>query len=135
MYQWFYRQASACYLVLALLFLTTLLVLGGQQDTVNALPSPVANMDKVYHFAAFSILAFFTWFYFKGAAIWKVVALVALAGVIDEAHQALLAFRTADLADLLTDVLAAALTAYLLRAQHQQAQMHDASFRGRLRVV
>ncbi len=127
-YQWFYRQAPIHYMVLALVFLGSLLVLGGQEQSVQALPSPMAHMDKVYHFMAFSTLATLGWFYFKGTQAWRVIAAVALAGVLDETHQAFLSFRTADIADLATDIGAALVAVTLLRALHRFVGRHDPSF-------
>lgn len=127
-YQWLYRQAPIYYMVLAFAFLGALLSLGGQEQTVHALPSPIAHMDKVYHFMAFSTLAALGWFYFKGARAWRVIVAVALAGVIDETHQASLSFRTADVADLATDIGAALVAVALLQALHRFTGSHDPSF-------
>ena len=94
--------------------MSALLYLGGREDAVHTLPSPVENMDKVYHFLAFSFLAGLSWFYFKGQRGWRAIAVVGLAGFIDEAHQAFLSFRTADMLDWTTDVGAACFTVAVL---------------------
>lgn len=101
------RQNRMIYGLASVLFMCALLYLGGREQAVHALPTPIENMDKVYHFMAFSFLASLTWFYFKGKQTWGVIAMVGLAGFIDEAHQALLTFRTADIMDWTTDVGAA----------------------------
>lgn len=74
----------------------------------------VPPWDKAAHFGYFFVLTVLLWTGVRGAATWPVLGVVVAIGIADEWRQLYLAHRTASLADLTADVLAALLALVLL---------------------
>jgi VanZ family protein len=73
-----------------------------------------APWDKAAHFAAYGLITALLWLGTEGRAPLAVPAAVIVLGGVDEVRQLFIPGRTGDVADFLTDVLAAASFAALL---------------------
>ena len=87
--------------------------LGAQPFAAHLIPVP---WDKLAHLLVFGTITGLLWVGSAGRWPLLVFACVSLIGVLDEWHQAGLPGRSMDLADLLTDMIAAVLTITLLQA-------------------
>ncbi len=102
-------------------------VLGSLPSAAAEVPSPFSNFDKILHFTAFAVAATLLWLSQRrpsAAIVWCVVAGL---GVLDEAHQYFLPFRSCDIWDLLTDFAAVGVTVLVLRKLAQRRSA-DCSF-------
>jgi VanZ family protein len=75
-----------------------------------------APWDKAVHFAAYGTITALLWLGTEGLAPLAVPAAVMALGAADELHQMFMPGRTADVADFITDALAAAAIAAALFA-------------------
>jgi len=112
------------FLLLALLWAGVIYYLSSQPGI--GIPALFPGQDKLFHLLAFGLLGFLA----MGAArsgqqgyeIWqalRIIALVALYGLLDETHQYFVPGRSADVYDVIADVtgglLGAGLMYYLIR--------------------
>lgn len=88
-----------------------LFYLGAKPVAVDLFPAP---MDKVAHFATFSLIAALLWDGLLRGRPWLLVVAVSFIGGADEVHQLFLPGRSAGVDDFAFDFLAAVLTAVLL---------------------
>lgn len=83
--------------------------------------------DKLSHFAAFGLLAYFLWKFFECGReplsawfLWKALAVIAIYGALDELTQALVE-RGTDVADWIADMLGAGFALALLEWRRRAA--------------
>lgn len=89
------------------LILGVILMFISWQATIrNGISVPVANSDKVLHFLAFYTLAVLVDFAFPRSrfGVIKIIMLIGY-GLLIEVVQSFLPYRSAEVADLLTDIL------------------------------
>ncbi|HEX5804265.1 MAG TPA: VanZ family protein [Azospira sp.] len=98
-------QAHPLLLLLAGAIVALLLGLGGQPVAAGLIPAP---WDKAAHFVVYATIAALLRFGIGGRHPWRLVTVVAVIGCLDEWRQMAVPGRSADLADLATDILAAA---------------------------
>lgn len=92
------------HLALAALTVLLLFILGAQPFAVGLFPAP---WDKLAHFVCYAAIAILLAIGFDDCPAWLLVLIVSLIGALDEWHQMYLPTRSADLHDLLTDIVAA----------------------------
>lgn len=109
----------ACIATAIILYLL-LLLMGGQQSTVEQLPGRT-DFSKVYHLVFYSGWCCLAWLSMRRPGIAAAVALTVLAGAGDELHQSFLPFREGQLADVLLDGCAALLGAGWMHALRRRA--------------
>ena len=102
-----------------LLLVVTLCFISWQATIRNGISVPVANSDKILHFLAFYTLAFLLDFSFPKSrfGVLKIIVLIGY-GILIEYVQSFLPYRSAEVVDLLTDVVGItvyAVTIFLLR--------------------
>jgi len=95
-----------------LLLVVTLAFICWQATIRNGIQLPVANSDKLLHFLAFYTLAFLLDFSFPKIrfGVLQIIVLIGY-GILIEYVQSFLPNRSADIADLLTDVVGIAVYA------------------------
>jgi VanZ family protein len=98
---------------LLVLLIINLFYHGAQPYAVNLFKAP---WDKVVHFIFFGGVAGFLWVMLGARAAWLAVLGVALIGAADEIAQAFHPGRSADFADWVADVTAAAFAVAVLTA-------------------
>ena len=102
------------------LILVLILTFISWQATIRiGIEVPISNSDKLLHFLAFYTLAFLLDFAFPKSrfGVLKIIILIGYGGLI-EVVQSFLPYRSAELADLITDIIgisAYALTIPILR--------------------
>jgi VanZ family protein len=97
----------------AALFIIIGLFWGGTKPVaVGLFPGP---LDKVAHFATFALIAALLWFSFQCSRPLLVIVMVSAIGIADEFHQFFLPGRSANMADMATDIFAAVFMVYLLK--------------------
>ena len=102
------------------LILVLILTFISWQATIRTgIEVPISNSDKLLHFLAFYTLAFLLDFAFPKSrfGVLKIIILIGYGGLI-EVVQSFLPYRSAELADLITDIIgisAYALTIPILR--------------------
>jgi len=102
-----------------LLLVVTLCFISWQATIRNGISVPVANSDKILHFLAFYTLAFLLDFSFPKSrfGVLKIIVLIGY-GILIEYVQSFPPYRSAEVVDLLTDVVGItvyAVTIFLLR--------------------
>ena len=103
------RWAWLLWVQLAIVLLVTLAAyLGWLNLAVLALP----GLDKLMHFALFGALAFFAVGWWADRAPWRVLALLSLLAILEEAGQSLSAARTFSAIDLTATLLGIVLFGY-----------------------
>jgi VanZ family protein len=93
-------------IVFRFLLAVTLVFISYQATIRNGIEVPVANSDKALHFLAFYTLAFLLDFAFPRSrfGILKIIMLIGYGSLI-EIVQSFLPYRSAELADLVTDII------------------------------
>lgn len=89
---------------LAIAIMVLLFYLGGKPFAAGLIPSP---WDKLAHFVVYGAMAALLRQGIPERPSWLLVLAVGVVGSLDEWHQMSVPGRSADLADLLTDVIAA----------------------------
>ncbi len=100
-----------------------LFYLGAQPIAVNLFPEP---WDRLAHFVAFGAMAGLLGLGASPRQPLRVILAVSLVGVLDEWRQLYLPGRSADIADLLTDVVAAIAVVTLLEWLRLRGVLEDA---------
>lgn len=95
----------------ALLLIIGLFWMGAKPIAVRLLPG---SLDMVAHFAAFGLIAALLWLSLQRGHPLLVVAIVSAIGAADEFHQRFLPGRSASLADMAADIIAAVMIVSLL---------------------
>lgn len=98
-----------------LALVTGVAVLGSLPSAAAEVPHPFSNFDKVLHFTVFAMAAALLWLSQRRPSAAIVWCAVAGLGVLDEAHQYFLPFRSCDIWDLLTDFAATGVAVLVLR--------------------
>src|SRR5262245_16421077 len=109
------------YALIAGVLFMALLFFGGKESVVNSLPGR-ASFSKIYHFIFYSFSACLVWLSMKRPSIFRVVALIIIAGSIDEIHQSFFPFREARVSDVLLDAASGICGAYLMRFLHNRSE-------------
>jgi len=116
------RIDRLAYFGLAAFAVTGLLLLGRTPAAGTLFVPP---LDKVAHLTVFGGLAFLMVSGFRGARLLLCFVSVAMAGVVDEAHQWFIPGRHADWGDLAADVVAAATGVMVTRSIWQKGDRND----------
>lgn len=98
-------------LAVAAVIIFQLFHLGARPEAAGAIAAP---WDKLAHFGVYSAVTALLWIGTSGRMPLAVIAAVAAVGAFDELHQASVPGRVADAWDFLTDVCAAAATAFAM---------------------